>query len=154
MSDAPAKDSGLPPTSVAPTAASSSASAHGHAPATGGAVSSAPDAPAKDVVLLGPPTADGAGVHVIRARDERIETGELRAIQEGKPITGEIVTLAPRKDNPRVCDVKDSYVPPAMMSHKGPAKVATDAYREGWDSIFGSTGQGAKKSSKPTGAAN
>jgi hypothetical protein len=124
MSDAPAKDS--------PAVAS--------------------DSPAKDVVLLGPPTADGAGVHVIRAREERIETGELRAIQEGKPITGEIVTLAPRKDNPRVCDVKDSYRPPAMSSHKGPAKVASEAYREGWDSIFGSTT--TKPSSKPPSAAN
>lgn len=155
MSDAPAKDSSLPPTSVAATAASSSASAHGHAPVTGGPVASAPDAPdapAKDVVLLGPRTADGAGVHVIRARHERIEAGELRAIQEGKPITGEIVTLAPRKDNPRVCDVKDSYQPPAMMSHKGQAKIATDAYRAGWDSIFGD--DGAKKSSKPKDAPN
>lgn len=99
---------------------------------------------AKDVVLLGPPTADGAGVHVIRAREERIETGELRALQEGKPIVGEIVTLKPRDGSPRVCDVTDSYAPPgarvshaAPLGHKGPAKVATDAYREGWDEIFG-----------------
>ena len=104
------------------------------------------DAPAKDaaptdVVLLGPPTNDGAGVHVIRAREERIETGELRALQEGRPITGEIVTLEPRKDNPRVCDVKESYKPKAhpaaALAHKGPANVATDAYRDGWDEVFG-----------------
>jgi hypothetical protein len=93
---------------------------------------------ATDVVLLGPPTADGGGVHVLRAREERIETGELRALQEGRPITGEVVTLTPRKDNPRVCDVTDSYQPPAMtMAHKGPANVATDAYRDGWDEVFG-----------------
>ena len=93
--------------------------------------------PPKDVVLLGPATSDGAGVHVIRAREERIEVGELRALQEGRPITGEIVTLEPRKDNPRVCDVKDSYKPIAMATHKGPANVSNDAYREGWDEIFG-----------------
>ena len=103
---------------------------------------------ATDVVLLGPPTADGAGVHVLRARDERIEAGELRALQEGRPITGEIVTLKPRGSNPHICDVMDSYVPSgsassapqaslAQLGHKGPAKVATDAYREGWDEIFG-----------------
>ena len=97
----------------------------------------AKDSPGKDVVLLGPPTNDGAGVHVIRAREERIETGELRALQEGRPITGEIVTLAPRKDNPRVCDVKDSYTPPASAAHKGPPNVTTEAYREGWDEVFG-----------------
>jgi len=98
-------------------------------------------APAKDIVLLGPPTADGAGIHVLRARDERIEAGELRGLQEGRPITGEIVTLQPRQDNPRLCDVKQSYSPPAgatlQLGHKGPAKVATEAYREGWDEVFG-----------------
>jgi hypothetical protein len=108
-------------------------------------VGAAPAAPlAQDVVILGPPTADGAGVHVLRAREETLEAGELRALEEGKPITGEIVTLSPRKDNPRVCDVKDSYRPPSLsaathkaLAHKGPAKVATEAYREGWDEIFG-----------------
>jgi hypothetical protein len=89
-----------------------------------------------DVVLLGPPTADGAGVHVLRAREERLEVGELRALAEGRPIQGEIVTLAPRKDNPRICDVKESFAAsPALR--KGPAKVASAAYREGWDEIFG-----------------
>ncbi len=100
----------------------------------------APAAPA-DVVVLGPPTADGAGVHVLRARDEKIETGELRALQEGRPIVGEVVSLEPRKENPRVCDVRSSYAPPstaaAATAHKGPARVATQAYRDGWDEIFG-----------------
>jgi len=92
----------------------------------------------QDVVLLGPPTADGAGVHVIRAREERIETGELRALQEGKPIVGEVVTLKPRKENPRVCDVADSFSSEGGRSHKGPARVSSQAYRDGWDEIFGS----------------
>jgi hypothetical protein len=103
-----------------------------------------PAPPAQDVVILGPPTADGGGVHVLRAREEKVEIGELRALEEGRPIVGEVVTLAPRKDNPRVCDVKDSYRPPSTASttalavtHKGPAKVSTEAYRDGWDEIFG-----------------
>jgi hypothetical protein len=114
--------------------------------------------PSKDVVLLGPPTADGAGLHVLRARDERLEAGELRAFEEGKPIVGEIVTLRPREDNARVCDVTDSYAPPppataahadAQLGHKGPAKVASPAYREGWDEIFG-----AKKKTPPPSSLN
>jgi len=92
--------------------------------------------PSNDVVLLGPPTADGAGVHVLRARDERIETGELRNLEEGKPVTGEIVTLAPRKENPRVCDVKESYRPPTAAKLKGPAQVATKEYRDNWEEVF------------------
>jgi len=91
-----------------------------------------------DVVVLGPPTADGEGVHVIRAREERLEAGELRNLEEGRPIVGEVVTLAPRKDNPRICDVKDSYAAPkhAPQKTKGPAQVATQAYRDHWDEVF------------------
>jgi hypothetical protein len=103
-------------------------------------VSASPTAaapPAKtDVVLLGPPTADGDGIHVLRARDERLEAGELRALREGKPITGEVVSLEPRADNPHVCNVTASYSAPAPRG-KGPPQIASEAYRSGWDEIFG-----------------
>ena len=89
-----------------------------------------------DVVVLGPPTPDGEGVRVLRAREERIEAGELRALKEGKPITGEIVSLEPRKENPRVCDVKSSYAPFPSAPKKGPAQVASEKYRENWDEVF------------------
>jgi len=82
--------------------------------------------------------------------EKELEVVPLRALEEGRPIVGEVVTLAPRQDNPRVCDVKDSYRVPGAASapaatpasaralaHKGPAKVATEAYRDGWDEIFG-----------------
>ena len=89
-----------------------------------------------DVVVLGPPTPDGQGVHVLRAREERIEAGELRALKEGKPITGEVVSLEPRKENPRVCDVKSSIAAPSPGPKKGPAQVASEKYRENWDQVF------------------
>ena len=92
-----------------------------------------------DVVVLGPPTTDGEGVHVLRAREERIEAGELRALKEGKPITGEVVSLEPRKENPRVCDVRSSYAAPSTPApKKGPAQVASEKYRENWDQVFAS----------------
>ena len=94
---------------------------------------------ATDVVVLGPPTPDGEGVHVLRAREERIEAGELRAVKEGKPITGEVVSLEPRKENPRVCDVRSSYAAPSAGPKKGPAQVASEKYRENWDQVFSST---------------
>lgn len=99
---------------------------------------------AGDVVLLGPPTPDGGGVHVLRAREQRLEAGELRAVEEGRPITGEILSLAPRSDNPRICDVRDSYTPPKPAAlpakTKGPAQVATKAYRDHWDAVFARRG--------------
>ena len=95
--------------------------------------------PPSDVVLIGPPTPDGAGVHVLRAREQRLEAGELRNLEPGRPITGEILTLSPRKDNPKVCDVTDSYIPPKTLAvplTKGPAQVATKAYRDHWEDVF------------------
>jgi hypothetical protein len=92
--------------------------------------------PRRDVVLLGPRTADGEGVHVLRARDERLEAGELRNLVEGRPITGEVVKLSPRAENPRVCDVVERFETAAPTRSKGPAQVATRAYRDNWDEIF------------------
>jgi hypothetical protein len=92
--------------------------------------------PRRDVVLLGPRTADGEGVHVLRARDERLEAGELRNLVEGRPITGEVVKLSPRAENPKVCDVVERFEAAAPLRSKGPAQVATRAYRDNWDEIF------------------
>ncbi len=103
----------------------------------------APGPAARDVVLVGPPTDDGGGFHVLRARDERLEAGELRTLQEGKPIAGEVLSLKPRADNPRICDVTSSFAPAASAGRKGPAQVATDRYRDRWEEIF------ARKSEDP-----
>jgi hypothetical protein len=101
-----------------------------------------PDEPAPDVVYLHSPTEDGDGVRVVRARQGRVEVGEVRPIAEGKPLSGEIVTLRPREDAPRVCDVKVEYTTPQPAAAraegaKGPAQVATAKYRDNWDAIFG-----------------
>jgi hypothetical protein len=113
----------------------------------------------QDVVLLGPPTADGGGVHVLRARNERVEAGELRPVQEGRPLVGELVNLRPRADAPRLCDVTESWDPKdaaargaldAQGAHKGPARVATNAYRDGWEHVFAKApGESAEKVDVP-----
>jgi hypothetical protein len=93
-----------------------------------------------DVVLLHSPTEDGGGVRVVRAREGQVEVGEVRPLAEGKPITGEVVTLTPRPDTPRVCDVcvqHSSPRPKKMPPKAGPAQVATDAYRDHWEATFG-----------------
>ncbi|MFO0660871.1 MAG: hypothetical protein U0165_13715 [Polyangiaceae bacterium] len=105
--------------------------------------SSPPKAPSEpDVVLLHSATDDGKGVRVIRARNQRIEAGEIRPVEEGKPIVGgELVSLTPRAESPRVCDVKvihRSESETQRLSHDGPARVSTRAFRDGWDAIFGS----------------
>ena len=102
-----------------------------------------PKAPgqASDVVLLHSPTEDGKGVRVLRAREGRVEAGEVRPLESGKPLHGDLVTLKPRADAPRVCDVEVHYQArnsdesPAL-DHKGPPTVASAAYRKSWDRIF------------------
>ncbi len=94
-----------------------------------------------DVLFVGPPVEDGEGYKVLRRRDESLEVGELRNTKEGQPIHGEVVKLTPREGQDRVFDV-DVVVPkqPAPRhddaARKGPAQVATDAYRDNWELIF------------------
>jgi hypothetical protein len=89
-----------------------------------------------DVVLLQGPTDDGEGIRVVRAREDRLETGEVRPLKEGRPLTsGEVVKLAPRESSPRVCDVE--VLAKVSEALGRPAQVATSAYRESWERIFG-----------------
>lgn len=99
---------------------------------------STPTARPRDIVLVHSPTEDGKGARVLRLRDQTIEAGEVRPLEDGKPIAGEVVKLTPRGDNARVCDVETLMPAPAAdVSRKGPAQVATDDYRDNWGRIFG-----------------
>ena len=100
-----------------------------------------------DVALLGGPTSDGKGVSILRARQGRLETGEVRPLESGKPISGEVVTLKPRQAFPLICDVETHVAVPQEAALKepqadvarrrsGPAQVASDAYRENWEAIY------------------
>jgi hypothetical protein len=93
-----------------------------------------------DVVLVGEQMEDEPRWPVLRHREDRVEVGELRSVREGYPMapTGEVVRLKPRKEHGRLFDVEvlaDLDEPEAARS--GPAQVATEAYRLGWDVTFG-----------------
>jgi hypothetical protein len=98
-----------------------------------------------DVVMLHGKTDDGQGARVLRARPGRLEAGEVRPLREGKPmVKGEVVSLSRRKDATALYDVKVEHVvddaPQPSSPQKatpGPAQVATRAYRESWERIFG-----------------
>ncbi|MEZ4293927.1 MAG: hypothetical protein R3B70_03040 [Polyangiaceae bacterium] len=109
----------------------------------------------EDVVLLHSPTETGDGIRVLRKRDESLEIGELRPMREGQPIHGEVVRLSQREESsllfdcevlvpgadkkPKPQEKEPERLPaaPKKLDHKGPARVTTDAYRGGWDVIFG-----------------
>jgi hypothetical protein len=63
----------------------------------------------------------------------------MRPLEEGKAITGEVISLRPRAESPFLFDV-DVLHGAEAGGRKGPAKVATDEYRAGWKSIFGEKG--------------
>ena len=93
----------------------------------------------QDVVFVHSPLEEGDGFRVLRKRDDAIELGELRSVQEGRPIHGEMVRLSPRKEHERLFDVEVLVQKPEPTSspRSGPAQVATQAYRTNWDAIFG-----------------
>jgi hypothetical protein len=95
-------------------------------------------APKRDVLFVHSKAESGEGYRVLRARDEAIEVGELRPAKEGQPLHGELVSLRAREGQPRVFDVDVLHArPKTIAARSGPAKVASDAYRAGWDAVFG-----------------
>jgi len=113
-------------------------------PTAAPAASPSPPPPSSpDVALVHRVTPDGT-VHVIRRRGDTLEAGALQPLREGAPIQGEVLSLRPRESCPALCDVDVLYTPPAVTKpaaapatrRKGPAQVATDEYRDNWDSIW------------------
>lgn len=100
-----------------------------------------------DVIELGPPVADAEpGTHVFKRHtadhEIQIGVGKLEPIsqrKEGKPFApGEI--LCRRRDDGRFN--VEQIMPGSSESSEsgeasGPAMVTSDAYRTGWDAIFG-----------------
>jgi hypothetical protein len=104
-------------------------------------VSESDSAGSEDVVLIHGVAEDGSALKVLRARNGGIESGAVKPLEEGKPIHGEVVRLKPRETCPLVCDVTVDVPQPEPAAlpardKKGPAQVATEAYRANWDAIW------------------
>ncbi len=99
---------------------------------------SAPAPATKDVALIYARSEDGRSYGVLRQRNDEIQVGTLRGLEEGKPIHGELVQLRPRPEAPMLFDVEttDTGTTPKAEPASGPPKVSTPAYREGWDSVW------------------
>ena len=83
---------------------------------------------------------DEHGLHILRRREEDgpLEGGILQPLEDGKPISGEVISMRRRKDVPFLFDVTTEVAAPsAELPASGPAQVATDSYRRGWDAIWG-----------------
>ena len=78
--------------------------------------------PVGDIAFVLGKNADG--VHILRRRDENapVEAGLLQPLVEGKPITGELISMRRREDMPFVFDVKSEL--PAPSAHSSDARQA------------------------------
>lgn len=92
--------------------------------------------PKQDVVFVHSALEDGEGFRVLRHRDDALEVGEIRAVQEGRPLHGEMVRLSPREGSERLFDVEVLVSRQEVAPRSGPAQVATAAYRANWEAIF------------------
>jgi hypothetical protein len=99
--------------------------------------------PAPDFAILGGPTEDGEGTHLVRFRDGSISAGELRPVKEGEPVTHrELVRLHPIDAERRVMRVETLHAPPALPpesptpSLSRPARVSNERYPKNYDAIF------------------
>ena len=94
----------------------------------------APQREPTDVVLVYGQSRDGREYGVLRQRGDEVQSGRIRPLDEGKPIHGEVVRLTAREESPLLFDVEVQH--DARTSTGRPARVATEQYRKGWESIW------------------
>lgn len=89
-------------------------------------------------LLLGDPDPVTGEQSAVRMGDQ-LEYGRLRPLRDGVPITGEVVTVEKQPDGRY--SFTTEWTPEGATvdagSHGGPARVATAAFRDGWDRVFG-----------------
>ena len=113
-----------------------------------------------DFAILGGPTEDGQGAHLLRFREGSVSAGEIRPVREGEPVTHkELVRLHPMDVERRICRVETLHEPPpeaaaataektsrpdgrdpAAERSSRPVRVSNERYRKNWDKIFDSKG--------------
>ncbi len=87
-----------------------------------------------DIALLTGPTEDKKGMRIVRFREDSVSLAEVRPVEEGKPIHGDVIALRPREGSPEF--IRNVEVVHEAPRHDGPAQVANAAYRQGWEATF------------------
>jgi hypothetical protein len=94
-----------------------------------------------DEVSIGPGIGGNARVCMRHTADHRQIPGIMRPIREGEPLTGHVVTIEPKDPQNGIYRVTGDLTIPsphaAQMSRGKPAKVSTEAFRTGWENVFG-----------------
>lgn len=109
---------------------------------------------ARDRVVIAGVDTRRKEVHVLRSVDGGIEESVLRPVEDGQTLSGDLVRLHPLKEFPLLADLETllrhpNHAERPESGRKGPAMVATEAYRTGWEAIFG-----VRRGTKPDPDAN
>ncbi len=95
----------------------------------------------RDLVLISRVDRTKNEIHVLKPVPDGIEEAVLRQVEEGVPLTGDLVRLHPHGSSPLLAELEivmhHPDRPRSGRSHEGPPMVASEAYRRGWDAIFG-----------------
>lgn len=97
------------------------------------------DAPCTDHLVAGPELEGGVRPFIRHTADHEIHVGTMRLVKEGAPMMPGEGAFALRDRGEGHFDVTPLVEPQpkAEGGHKGPARVNTRAYQEGWDALFG-----------------
>jgi len=91
----------------------------------------------EDKLVFGAVQPDGSAPYV-RVKDGTVERGKATAAKEGKSISPEAHLVGITKREDEWWDVAEyQEVKAAASDVKKPAKVSSNAYRQGWDGLWG-----------------
>lgn len=82
---------------------------------------------------MGPPVGGDIFPFIRHRSNCTTEAGFVKQAKEGEPLYDGAVLLEPRGQEPGAFNVVSTY----KAQKSGPAQVATNEYREGYDRIFG-----------------
>jgi hypothetical protein len=90
------------------------------------------DCAGDEFVIPGPMLPDGSRECLRHAADHSVQRGFMRPLEDGKPLREDAVLLERREGTP-FFDIVGSVA----EIRKGPSKAVSNAYRKGWDAVFG-----------------
>lgn len=85
-----------------------------------------------EFVIPGPPLPGGARMCLHHAEDHTVRPGVMKPMEHGKPIEEDAMLLEQREGTGLY-----NVVGSLSDLKKGPSKVNSPAFKEGWDRIFG-----------------
>jgi len=105
------------------------------------------ECPAEDRLIIGPDLGDGSHSCVRHTPDHKIHVGRVQPLRDGQSIIGDQEILMVKYDSQQGDFLVRTVYNPRHQGEesntsKGPAKVTSDAYRAGYDRIFGKTSIG------------